>query len=149
MGLLVAALCLVTGCSGALPPSGSPSDMGGSVMRYHTAVERLKDTGEDYRAPFDCRSACTMLMDAPSVCWPKNGTLGFHSASSDVPLGSAIIDQTNRLIAGHYPRALRNWFLSDDGPGGQRSTRIVTISVATLNSNWGADLAICGSRSSD
>lgn len=116
---------------GALPPSGAHRDRGGSVIRYASAIDELKRSQRPYVAPLHCVSACTMLLDASNVCWRPNGILYFHSASLNGET-SSIVDPYNRLMADYYPREIARWFLGPDGPGGQRSTRLVEMRARDL-----------------
>lgn len=142
--ILLAGLFALAGCAvmpaAELPPSGAAYDPGGSVVGYANAVAKLKASGQPYVAPKDCRSACTMLLDAPNVCWPEDGVLRFHSASNrmgDVVPG---VDLANRALAAHYPPRLAEWFM-EEGPGHTRSTKLVTFTAAELAAQ--GDLKLC------
>lgn len=60
-----------------------------------------------------CYSTCTMLLGLPDVCVSPQTAFGFHGPSeSGRILDTATFETASQIIAGFYPSALRDWYLS-------------------------------------
>jgi hypothetical protein len=59
-----------------------------------------------------CYSTCTMFLGLPDTCVDPNTTFGFHGPSrSGRRLAQKDFDYFSRVMASHYPAALRKWFM--------------------------------------
>jgi len=85
-------------------------DMGGSVSARLEQMQTLSGV----RIVGACYSSCTMLLGLPDTCVTKSARLGFHGPAtrSAIPLPHSEWDRVSRVMADHYPPALRLWFLT-------------------------------------
>lgn len=126
--LALAGALALSACS--VPPSGGAMDPGGNIGERAAQIARMEATGDPFVAPRMCLSACTMYLALSTACFPRDGTLGFHSARNPVLPG--LSDRAGNLfLAGFYAKAsprLARWFL--DGPA--RSDAMVMVPAAEL-----------------
>lgn len=60
-----------------------------------------------------CYSTCTMFIGLPHSCVDPNTTFGFHGPSrSGRRLAKAEFDYFSTVMAEHYPKPLRDWFMT-------------------------------------
>ena len=71
-------------------------------------------------------SSCTMYLGLPNTCVSPSASFGFHGPRSGTTGRSLADTSAARLMASHYPPALRNWFLRE----GQylQGNHVVTLS---------------------
>lgn len=84
-------------------------DLGGSVQDRLEEIKHL----DGVRIVGLCVSACTMYLGLPKTCVSEKAKLGFHSPQTKIktPLLKPDWEQTTQIIAGHYPKALAEWYL--------------------------------------
>ncbi|MEL6957814.1 MAG: hypothetical protein AAGL89_02540 [Pseudomonadota bacterium] len=59
-----------------------------------------------------CYSTCTLFLGLPNTCVLPTTTFGFHGPSNyGFPLDADTFNTASRIIATHYPPALRQWYL--------------------------------------
>ena len=89
------------------------SDMGGSVRARFNEIQeinRLKQRVEIRNG--GCMSSCTMFLGVQNVCVTPRAVLGFHGPYRfGSKLTSAEFEEWSRVIAAHYPQAIRDWYL--------------------------------------
>lgn len=89
------------------------NDYGGFLHERLSQLEDLRRSGQrvEIRGKH-CYSTCTLFLALPNACVSPNTQFGFHGPSrSGVRLQPSVFEKYSRLIAGHYPRKLRNWYL--------------------------------------
>lgn len=124
-GALALAACSVP--SSGIPPSGAAYDRGGNITARTLHIAALEASGEPFTVPTRCMSACTMYLSLSTACFPRDGVLGFHSASAPGRFGPAEFT-ANRILARHYPDRIAAWFLA--GPA--HSSDLVMVPMADL-----------------
>ncbi len=88
-------------------------DYGGSVRQRLNDVSALRASGRavEIRGLF-CYSSCTMLLALEQVCVQPATRFGFHGPSRNgAPLKMDEFEVVSRLIASHYPPAVRDWYM--------------------------------------
>lgn len=120
----IALACLAFG--GAAPATASVSatearpamvigdDYGGEIL---TRIHEIRDIRRQARAVritgSVCYSSCTMLIGLKTACVSPHTTFGFHGPSRHGQrLSKTDFDRASRIIAAHYPPALRDWYLT-------------------------------------
>lgn len=91
-------------------------DMGGpleqrlaTVATYRASQTRVVISGQ-------CYSACTLYLGLPGVCVERSSEFGFHGPQSQyygIALPPEEFEHWSRIMADHYPRPIRAWFLSE------------------------------------
>ena len=89
------------------------NDRGGIVGDRAEEIRRLKSTGRRVEIQGDiCLSSCTMYLGAGDVCVNPNTRFGFHGPSYyGKPLPPEYFDYWSDVIAEHYPKPVRDWFM--------------------------------------
>ncbi|MEN9409488.1 MAG: hypothetical protein RL216_1462 [Pseudomonadota bacterium] len=139
LSILLVATCLGLGTSAAALEIRR--DMGGPVAERVAMIAALERSQTTVRIAGLCVSACTMLLGLRRTCVEPEARLGFHGPSGSlagVPLPRAEFERVSRLIAGHYPPALRAWFMTE--------ARMRTASYVTIS---GAEAIRMGARACD
>jgi len=90
------------------------TDRGGAVAERIRAVRDLRHAGTEVQITGDlCLSTCTMLLGLAEACVSPHTTFGFHGPSRrGRPLDADTFEKVSRLIAAHYPRQIRQWYMS-------------------------------------
>ena len=89
-------------------------DLGGSVELRRREIDLLRGSSERVRIEGLCVSACTLYLALPQTCVSASARLGFHGPASPFPgrkLPKGEFERVSRLMADHYPKLLRKWFL--------------------------------------
>jgi hypothetical protein len=61
-----------------------------------------------------CYSTCTMFLGLPGACVDPSTTFGFHGPSrSGRRLAQKDFDYFSRVMADHYPKPLKDWFMAE------------------------------------
>lgn len=102
-----------------LPATAAPAalvvrdDRGGAVLTRAVEIRDLRLSRRDVRIVGSiCYSSCTMLLGLPGACVSPQTVFGFHGPSrSGAALDPVRFEQASRLIAMHYPPALRRWYM--------------------------------------
>ena len=91
------------------------NDRGGAVDKRAAIIKRYRARGTHIEIRGDyCLSACTMYLSLPNLCIAPDTEFGFHGPSSPhygIGLAPAAFEHWSRVIADHYPRPLRDWYL--------------------------------------
>ena len=90
-------------------------DRGGPVVTYIDHVAQLSKSGAEVRIEGLCLSACTLYLGAKNICIGEEAKLGFHgpaSAFGGFPLPKPEFERLTKQMARHYPKPLRDWFMS-------------------------------------
>lgn len=119
--LVVCLLFSGTGAEAARPGSQQPGatiiingDPGGSVRNRYNEIARINALGQRVEIRNgSCMSSCTMFLGAKNVCVSPQASFGFHGPYRfGQKLSESEFDQWSRVIASHYPSAVRNWYMS-------------------------------------
>lgn len=89
------------------------NDYGGLLHKRLSQLEVLRRSGQrvEIRGQH-CYSTCTLFLALPNACISPETLFGFHGPSrSGARLQPSVFEKYSRLIANHYPRKLRNWYL--------------------------------------
>ncbi|PTQ65066.1 hypothetical protein [Celeribacter persicus] len=117
------ALCLTlaaTPAHAARPKSQQPGativingDPGGSVRARYNEIEEINRLGQRVEIRRgSCMSSCTMFLGANNVCVSPQASFGFHGPYRfGETLSQAEFDQWSKIIAWHYPPAIRQWYM--------------------------------------
>ena len=114
---MAAALAWASGSLAATVDTGVPyivrDDHGGSVQQRLTDVSALRASGRTVEIRgLVCHSSCTMLLGLERVCVQPHTRFGFHAPSRNgAPLKMEEFEAVSRIIAAHYPPALRDWYM--------------------------------------
>ncbi|MFN4131074.1 MAG: hypothetical protein ACK4GC_14860, partial [Paracoccaceae bacterium] len=90
-------------------------DLGGSMEGRLRTIAKFRSSGTKVEIRGQCASACTMYLGLPNACVARSSRLGFHGPQSQyygISLPPDEFEYWSRVMADHYPRAIRNWFLS-------------------------------------
>ncbi|PRY73873.1 hypothetical protein [Marivita geojedonensis] len=90
------------------------NDRGGIVGDRAAEIRRLKSAGRrvEIRGRI-CLSSCTMYLGAGDVCVDPETRFGFHGPSYyGQPLAPQHFEYWSEVIADHYPKPLKDWFMS-------------------------------------
>ena len=96
-------------------PINITRDNGGHIQLYVDQVAAYRAAGREVRITGRCDSSCTMYLALPTTCLSRRAVLGFHGPSSQlygISLPPAQFDHWSRVMADHYPPALRPWFMN-------------------------------------
>ena len=105
------------------------NDLGGDVGAFANRIRAMAAAGQTVEIRGACYSACTMYLGLPGSCINRNSQFGFHRPSYfGTALAPEEFDFWSRVIAAHYPPALRDWYLRE----GRFSAGLRTISGAQL-----------------
>lgn len=105
------------------------NDPGGDVGARANKIRAMADSGQSVEIRGACYSACTMYLGLPGSCISRNVQFGFHRPSFyGAALAPDQFEFWSRIIAAHYPPALRNWYLAQ----GRYSARLQMLSGAQL-----------------
>ncbi len=110
-------------------------DMGGDLGERIRIVERLRQNGTEVRIEGTCVSACTLYLGLPNSCVTAGAILGFHgprTRTAGLPLPREDFDRLSAVMAGYYPRQIRQWFWSE--------ARMVTQSYFTISGRQAAKM---------
>lgn len=92
-------------------------DRGGAVIERVRIIENYRQTGTRVEIRGDyCLSACTLYLGLPDTCVAPETVFGFHGPSSPVygvSLAPQTFDRWSRVMAEHYPKPIRAWFLRE------------------------------------
>ena len=114
-------MCLTTPAMAIQPPEPVPlqvrvisNDRGGSVAQRVHEVRFLRRTGQPVQITGRvCLSSCTMLLSLAGTCIFPETIFGFHGPSRHGrPLKPETFDAVSKLIAAHYPAAVRQWYMA-------------------------------------
>jgi len=96
-----------------LKPLIVENDRGGSIVDRAREIEDLRASGQPVEIRGSvCFSTCTMLLGLAQTCIFPHTIFGFHGPSrSGKPLIADEFEQYSQLIAKHYPKPLKDWFL--------------------------------------
>lgn len=105
----------------ALIPTASRADiirhdLGGDLAQRVTQVEELRRAGTPVRIEGVCVSACTLYLGLPNACVMPGAKLGFHGPRTrlpGIPLPHDDFEYQTRVMAGYYPGAIRDWFMTE------------------------------------
>jgi hypothetical protein len=126
-------LVLALGCAQPLHAQATKiirNDPGGPVTARLQEIARLRSTGIRIEIRGNCASACTLYLGLPNTCVALSSRLGFHGPQSQyygVSLPPPEFEHWSRIMAGHYPGAMRAWFMDEVR---QTTMGLVTISGA-------------------
>ncbi len=104
------------------------NDPGGSVESRLREIAQLRLAGTRVEIRGRCTSACTMLLGLPNACVAGSSRLGFHGPQSQyygVSLAPDQFEYWSRVMADHYPAAMRAWFIKE---ARQTTMGVITIS---------------------
>jgi hypothetical protein len=90
------------------------NDRGGIVGTRAAEIRRIKSTGQrvEIRGRI-CLSSCTMYLGAGDVCVSPDTEFGFHGPSYyGKPLAPQYFEYWSEVIADHYPKPVRDWFMT-------------------------------------
>ena len=107
------------------------ADRGGSVRNRAQEIITLRGLKGpiELRGPL-CLSSCTMYLALPDLCIHPETTFGFHGPSYyGRALSARDFEYWSQVIADHYPKALRHWYLET---GRYRSSGYFRIKGSTL-----------------
>lgn len=122
----------------AAPVNVVRNDLGGSIPARLEMITQLRNAGHRIEIRGNCASACTMYLGLPNTCVARNARLGFHGPSSQyygISLSPREFDYWSKVMADHYPGALRNWFMT--------TARHTTMGIITIT---GAEAIRLGAR---
>ncbi|MFK7877782.1 MAG: hypothetical protein AB8B71_18740 [Paracoccaceae bacterium] len=90
-------------------------DRGGLLLDRVRQVRSLRQNAKPVEIRGDiCFSTCTLLLGARDVCVVATTVFGFHGPSySGRPLDPNLFEHASQVIAQHYPRDIRDWYLSE------------------------------------
>lgn len=114
-------------------------DLGGSIENRLRSIAQLRLAGTRVEIRGQCASACTMLLGLPNTCVARSSRLGFHGPQSQyygISLPPDEFEYWSRIMASHYPGAIKGWFMSE--------ARQTTMSLITIT---GAQAIQMGARS--
>lgn len=88
---------------------------GGLLRGMLAEIEEIRQSGTSVEIRGRvCQSTCTMYLGAPKVCVMPDTRFGFHGPSSyGRALEPNVFNQASRVIASHYPPAIRDWYMSE------------------------------------
>ena len=89
-------------------------DRGGIIGVRANEVRRLNNSGRrvEIRGTI-CLSSCTMYLGAENVCVNPEASFGFHGSSYyGQPLAPEDFEYWSKILASHYPPAIRKWFMT-------------------------------------
>ena len=89
------------------------NDRGGLLRTRLEQIEELRarNIAIEIRGRI-CYSTCTLFLGLEQTCVNPNTIFGFHGPSSyGRALQPSVFEQASRIIANHYPPALRQWYL--------------------------------------
>jgi ATP-dependent protease ClpP protease subunit len=125
---LGSAFLAVTSLSQASAQTVIRNDLGGSIEARLQMIANLRNVGERVEIRGVCASSCTMLLGLPTTCVAPNARLHFHGPSTQfygVALAPKEFERWSRIMAEHYPPAIRQWFMST-----ARHTIMGTIAIS-------------------
>jgi hypothetical protein len=114
--VLVLGLGLGVSSAGTAVALDVARDMGGSVAARLDAIHQLERSRTRVRITGTCVSACTLYLGLSRTCVMPGAKLGFHgptSALPGIPLPPDEFERVSRVMAAHYPPALRAWYLAE------------------------------------
>ncbi|NEX45325.1 hypothetical protein [Pseudotabrizicola algicola] len=117
------------------------NDLGGNMEARLQTIARMRASGTRVEIRGTCASACTMYLGLPNTCVSRGSRLGFHGPQSQyygISLPPEEFEYWSRVMADHYPGAIRSWFLSE--------ARYTTMDIITLS---GAEVIRLGARPCD
>ena len=105
------------------------NDLGGDVGAFANRIRAMAAAGQSVEIRGACYSACTMYLGLPGSCINRNTQFGFHRPSFyGAALAPDEFEFWSRIIAAHYPPALRDWYLRE----GRYSVSLQMLSGAQL-----------------
>jgi hypothetical protein len=113
-------MCAATAVTAQLqstPVTGSyieiANDRGGLLLDRIAELQQLRDSGQSVRITGNiCYSTCTMFLGLTQTCVSPTTTFGFHGPSSyGRPLDPFVFEEASRIMAEHYPAALKDWYM--------------------------------------
>lgn len=122
----------------AAPVNVVRNDNGGSIETRLEMIAHMRRAGHRIEIRGNCASACTMFLGLPNTCVARNARLGFHGPSSQyygISLPPREFEYWSRVMADHYPAAIRNWFMT--------TARHTTMGLVTIT---GAEAIRLGAR---
>lgn len=91
-------------------------DNGGLLVERIRFLSALRQSGQRVEIRGQCISACTLYLGLPQTCISRDTVMGFHGPQSQlygIALPPADFEYWSRVMADHYPPALRRWFLTE------------------------------------
>lgn len=104
------------------------NDQGGPVESRLREIAQLRSAGTRVEIRGQCDSACTMFLGLPNACVAQSSRLGFHGPQSQyygISLPPEEFEYWSRVMADHYPGAIRAWFMAE---ARQTTMGLITIS---------------------
>ncbi|MVO18575.1 hypothetical protein [Parasedimentitalea huanghaiensis] len=103
------------------------NDGGGSIAARVSEIESIRSRGQkvEIRVGY-CNSACTLYLGLPNTCVSPGARFGFHGpqiATKGLTMLPSQFEKWSQVMANHYPRPLRNWFMNS----ARHSTDLITI----------------------
>lgn len=89
------------------------NDYGGSVRKRFNEIRNINQLRQKVEIRGSvCMSSCTMYLGVRNVCVSPNTTFGFHGPHRfGARLTSAEFNEWSNVIAVHYPKAVKTWYL--------------------------------------
>ncbi|WP_176846786.1 hypothetical protein [Roseicitreum antarcticum] len=91
-------------------------DNGGLLIDRIRYLGALRQSGQRVEIRGQCISACTLYLGLPQTCVSPDTIMGFHGPQSrlyGIALPPADFEYWSRVMADHYPPALKRWFLAE------------------------------------
>ncbi len=88
-------------------------DEGGSVRKRYNEIQAINRLGQKVEVRGGvCLSSCTMYLGAKNVCVTASSRFGFHGPYRfGAKLTQQEFDEWSRVIAVHYPPAVKAWYM--------------------------------------
>jgi hypothetical protein len=90
------------------------NDRGGRISPRVKEIAELRRSGRpvEIRGAV-CLSTCTMFLGLPQTCLEPGTRFGFHGPSKNGRrLSARDFDYWSQIIAAHYPKPLRDWYMT-------------------------------------
>lgn len=138
--ILIVLFGFVAPASKARASANSPlviqDDFGGFLLARLAELKELRDSGRRVEIRGEvCYSTCTLFLSLPNTCISPDTQFGFHGPSkSGRRLSPGNFDHYSRVIAGHYPKRLSNWYMRKgrnriDGVYKMSGARIIRMGI--------------------
>lgn len=90
-------------------------DPGGSVRERFGEIQQINRLGQRVEIRRgSCMSSCTMFLGARNVCVTPKAIFGFHGPYRfGSKLTQAEFDRWSKVIASHYPPAIKTWYMTN------------------------------------
>lgn len=134
MAVLIA--CAAWGVSGVVSthaehaPISITSSPGGAIFEFMAKYDKLRESGRKVRIDGLCVSACTLvtgLVPAERVCVTPYGTMAFHSAAIETPLGDVYSKEGTELIWNIYPESIHKLLKAKGWDGASAHPELIYV----------------------